>query len=128
MNPIEQGHNDRQVATWLLFCAAVVLGMILLGGVTRLTNSGLSIVEWKPLLGTDDLTRTPGDLVTGVRGLVAEGLSAWCYTGGYHLPPATVTGSVRGGKELGEAFAASGDIGLYLGKRNAEQSGDFIVG
>jgi len=44
------GH-DRQVATWLLFCAAVVFGMILLGGVTRLTNSGLSMVEWKPLVG-----------------------------------------------------------------------------
>lgn len=44
------GH-DRQVAAWLLFCAAVVFGMILLGGVTRLTNSGLSMVEWKPLIG-----------------------------------------------------------------------------
>jgi cytochrome c oxidase assembly protein subunit 15 len=43
--------HDRQVATWLLFCAAVVFGMILLGGVTRLTNSGLSMVEWKPLMG-----------------------------------------------------------------------------
>ncbi len=51
MTPIEQDHNDRQVATWLVFCAAVILGMILLGGVTRLTNSGLSMVEWKPLMG-----------------------------------------------------------------------------
>jgi len=30
------------------------------------------------------------------RGLEAEGLSAWCHTGGYHYPPVTVTGSVRG--------------------------------
>ena len=44
-------HYDRQVATWLLFCAAVIFGMILLGGVTRLTNSGLSMVEWRPLMG-----------------------------------------------------------------------------
>lgn len=43
--------HDRQVANWLLLCAAVVFGMILLGGVTRLTNSGLSMVEWKPLMG-----------------------------------------------------------------------------
>ncbi|MBN7795698.1 COX15/CtaA family protein [Parahaliea mediterranea] len=43
--------HDRQVAAWLLLCAAVVFGMILLGGVTRLTNSGLSMVEWKPLMG-----------------------------------------------------------------------------
>jgi cytochrome c oxidase assembly protein subunit 15 len=47
----QQASHDRQVATWLLFCAAVILGMILLGGVTRLTNSGLSMVEWKPLMG-----------------------------------------------------------------------------
>lgn len=46
-----QRSHDRQVAAWLLFCAAVVFGMILLGGVTRLTNSGLSMVEWKPLMG-----------------------------------------------------------------------------
>jgi cytochrome c oxidase assembly protein subunit 15 len=47
----QQNSHDRQVATWLLFCAAVIFGMILLGGVTRLTNSGLSMVEWKPLMG-----------------------------------------------------------------------------
>ncbi len=41
----------RQIASWLMFCAAVILGMILLGGVTRLTDSGLSMVEWKPLMG-----------------------------------------------------------------------------
>jgi cytochrome c oxidase assembly protein subunit 15 len=47
----EQMSYDRQVARWLLLCSAVVFAMILLGGVTRLTHSGLSIVEWKPLLG-----------------------------------------------------------------------------
>ncbi len=47
----QQDRHDRQVAAWLLTCAAVVLGMILLGGVTRLTGSGLSMVEWKPLMG-----------------------------------------------------------------------------
>lgn len=43
--------DHRQIALWLLTCAAVIFGMILLGGVTRLTNSGLSMVEWKPLVG-----------------------------------------------------------------------------
>ncbi len=43
--------HDRQVATWLLLCAAVVFAMIMLGGVTRLTNSGLSMVEWRPIMG-----------------------------------------------------------------------------
>jgi len=51
MTLTEQNRYDRQVASWLLFCAAVILGMIVLGGVTRLTNSGLSMVEWKPLMG-----------------------------------------------------------------------------
>ena len=51
MGSIEKMRNDRQIAMWLIFCSAVVLGMILLGGVTRLTHSGLSMVEWKPLIG-----------------------------------------------------------------------------
>jgi len=51
MTLTEQNRYDRQVASWLLLCAVVILGMIVLGGVTRLTNSGLSMVEWKPLMG-----------------------------------------------------------------------------
>lgn len=51
MTLAEQANYDRQIARWLLLCAAVVLGMIMLGGATRLTNSGLSMVEWKPLIG-----------------------------------------------------------------------------
>jgi cytochrome c oxidase assembly protein subunit 15 len=39
----------RPVATWLLVCAAMVFAMVVLGGATRLTESGLSMVEWKPL-------------------------------------------------------------------------------
>ena len=42
---------DRQIASWLIICALVIFGMIMLGGATRLTNSGLSMVEWRPLLG-----------------------------------------------------------------------------
>jgi len=51
MNKQEQISYDRQVARWLMLCAVVIFAMILLGGATRLTNSGLSIVEWKPLMG-----------------------------------------------------------------------------
>ena len=44
--------NDRRaVAAWLLACAALVFLIVVVGGVTRLTRSGLSIVEWQPLLG-----------------------------------------------------------------------------
>jgi heme a synthase len=51
MTITEQSRYDQQVARWLVFCAVVIFAMILLGGATRLTNSGLSIVEWKPLVG-----------------------------------------------------------------------------
>ena len=42
---------DRLVAGWLLAVCAMLLGMIMLGGATRLTGSGLSIMEWAPLSG-----------------------------------------------------------------------------
>lgn len=42
---------DRTVAAWLLICASLVLVVVVVGGVTRLTHSGLSIVEWEPILG-----------------------------------------------------------------------------
>jgi len=47
------------------------------------------------LLGTDDETRTTASLLARARALREEGLSAWCWTGGYHVPPTTLTGSVR---------------------------------
>lgn len=44
-------HNRRAVALWLFAVAFMVLVMIVLGGITRLTGSGLSIMEWAPLAG-----------------------------------------------------------------------------
>jgi cytochrome c oxidase assembly protein subunit 15 len=44
--------DRRAVAAWLLACAALVFVMVVVGGVTRLTHSGLSIAEWQPLVGT----------------------------------------------------------------------------
>ena len=43
--------NRRLVATWLFVVAGMILVMIVLGGVTRLTGSGLSIMEWAPVSG-----------------------------------------------------------------------------
>ena len=48
---LHQESYNRQIAWWLIICAAVIFGMILLGGVTRLTDSGLSMVDWKPIRG-----------------------------------------------------------------------------
>ncbi|MCC7014641.1 MAG: beta-aspartyl-peptidase [Planctomycetes bacterium] len=61
---------------------------------SRFTRGGVTSVVG--LLGTDDCVRTTAQLVAGARALLDEGLSAWCWTGGYHLPPMTLTGSVRG--------------------------------
>jgi beta-aspartyl-dipeptidase (metallo-type) len=61
---------------------------------SRLTAGGVTTVVG--LLGTDDTVRSPAEVLATARGLIAEGLTAYCYTGGYHVPPVTITGSVRG--------------------------------
>lgn len=43
--------TDKTLATWLFVCAAAVFLMALVGAVTRLTESGLSIVQWEPVAG-----------------------------------------------------------------------------
>jgi len=45
----------RAIAWWLLICAGMVFAMVMLGGATRLTESGLSMVHWKPLTVTPPL-------------------------------------------------------------------------
>jgi cytochrome c oxidase assembly protein subunit 15 len=45
------GDRSRLVAIWLMTVAVLVLAMVVVGGATRLTGSGLSITEWKPLSG-----------------------------------------------------------------------------
>ncbi len=43
--------NNRKIIVWLFSGCFLVLLMVLVGGITRLTGSGLSIVEWKPIMG-----------------------------------------------------------------------------
>ncbi|RDE06448.1 COX15/CtaA family protein [Sphingomonas aracearum] len=43
--------RPRSVARWLLVVAGMIVAIVVVGGITRLTNSGLSITEWKPLTG-----------------------------------------------------------------------------
>jgi cytochrome c oxidase assembly protein subunit 15 len=45
----EEGH--RAVAAWLFVCCAMIFLMVVIGGLTRLTLSGLSITEWEPVTG-----------------------------------------------------------------------------
>src|SRR5215831_19380851 len=44
--------SSRALRLWLIVVAGLIFAMVLVGGATRLTESGLSIVEWKPLTGT----------------------------------------------------------------------------
>ncbi len=48
----QQASHLGAVRWWLIVVAALIAVMVLVGGATRLTESGLSIVEWKPVTGT----------------------------------------------------------------------------
>lgn len=60
---------------------------------SRLTLAGVTTAVG--LLGTDDTVRTTGELLVAARALRDLGITTYCWTGGYHLPPTTLTGSVR---------------------------------
>jgi beta-aspartyl-dipeptidase (metallo-type) len=60
---------------------------------SRFTRAGVTSVVG--VLGTDDVTRSTESLVAAAYGLREEGIGAWCHCGGYHLPPVTLSGSVR---------------------------------
>lgn len=51
MDNLQQQRNQRQIAIWLLIGVGMIIIQVLLGGITRLTESGLSITEWKPITG-----------------------------------------------------------------------------
>jgi beta-aspartyl-dipeptidase (metallo-type) len=61
---------------------------------SRFTTAGITTVVG--LLGTDDVARGPAELLATLYALREEGLNAYGYAGGYHVPPTTLTGSVRG--------------------------------
>ncbi|QXK91703.1 COX15/CtaA family protein [Neoehrlichia mikurensis] len=43
--------SQYKIAIWLLLCCIMILIMVFVGGITRLTHSGLSITEWNPIIG-----------------------------------------------------------------------------
>lgn len=57
--------------------------------------TGVGVTSVVGVLGTDDTTRDTRSLVAQANALREEGMNAWCHTGGYHVPPVTLTGSVR---------------------------------
>ncbi|MBP7366876.1 MAG: beta-aspartyl-peptidase [Pseudoxanthomonas sp.] len=77
---------------------------------SRYTRSGVTTVVG--LLGTDDVARGTRELVAQVHALREEGLSAWGYAGGYHLPPATLTGSVRTDLAFIDCLVGVGELAI----------------
>jgi len=77
---------------------------------SRYTRSGVTTVVG--LLGTDDVARGTRELVAQVNALREEGLSAWGYAGGYHLPPATLTGSVRADLAFIDCLIGVGELAI----------------
>ena len=77
---------------------------------SRYTRAGVTTVVG--LLGTDDCTRSTAELLSHVYALREQGLSAWGWCGGYHLPLATLTGSVRGDIALVEPLIGVGELAI----------------
>lgn len=77
---------------------------------SRYTRGGVTTVVG--LLGTDDVARGTRELVAHVNALREEGLSAWGYAGGYHLPPATLTGSVRADLVFIDCLIGVGELAI----------------
>ena len=77
---------------------------------SRFTTAGVTTVVG--LLGTDDVARGPGELLATIYALREEGLNAYGYAGGYHVPPVTLTGSVRGDLVFIEALIGIGEVAI----------------
>ena len=77
---------------------------------SRYTRAGVTSVVG--LLGTDDAARSTRELVASIHGLREQGLNAWGYSGGYHLPPTTLTGSVRGDIVFIEPLIGVGEVAI----------------
>lgn len=78
--------------------------------ISQFTRAGVTTAVG--LLGTDDTTRSTESLVAQVYALREEGLSAYCYTGGYHLPPTTLTGSIKSDIVFVEPIVAVGELAI----------------
>jgi len=77
---------------------------------SRFTRAGVTTVVG--VLGTDDTTRSTRSLVATTCGLREQGLNAYCHTGGYHVPPVTLTGSVRDDIVFVEPIIGIGELAL----------------
>lgn len=91
---------------------------------TAYTTAGVTTVVG--LLGTDDVTRTTGGLLRQVHALRREGLSAFAWTGGYHLPPTTLTGTVRGDIAFVEPIIGFGELAISDHRSSQPTFDEFV--
>lgn len=77
---------------------------------SRFTHCGVTSVVG--VLGTDDTTRDTRGLVACAYGLREEGMGAWCHTGGYRVPPVTLTGDVRDDIVFIEPIVGVGEVAI----------------
>jgi len=91
---------------------------------SRFTSAGVTSVVG--VLGTDDTTRDTRSVVAQARALREEGMSAWCHTGGYHIPPVTLTGSVRDDIVFIDPIIGVGEVALS-DHRSSQPSLDEIL-
>ncbi len=88
------------------------------------TTAGVTTVVG--LLGTDDVVRTPGQVHSRVLALRDLGLQAWMLTGGYGLPPATVTGDLATDLVHVEAVLGVGEVAVSDHRGTAPTSDDLV--
>ncbi len=91
---------------------------------SRYTRSGVTTVVG--LLGTDDVARGTRELLAHVNALREEGLSAWGYAGGYHLPPATLTGSVRADLVFIDCLIGVGELAISDHRSSQPTLGELL--
>ncbi|MDP2312596.1 MAG: beta-aspartyl-peptidase [Pseudomonadota bacterium] len=91
---------------------------------TAFTRAGVTTAIG--LLGTDGTTRSIAELLAAARGLDELGLTALCYTGGYEVPPVTLTGSVRGDLVHVDRIVAVGELALS-DHRSSQPTYDELV-
>ena len=78
------------------------------------------------LLGTDGTTRNIAGLVARTLGLRAEGMSAWCWTGSYEVPPITLTGNVRSDIAFVDPILGVGELAIS-DHRSSQPTFDELV-
>ena len=77
---------------------------------SSVTTSGVTTVAG--LLGTDGVTRNVANVLAKARGLEAEGITAYIYSGSYEMPTPTITGSVRSDVILIDKVIGTGEIAM----------------